>query len=87
MTAFADYLGYNVLDHPVIDKTGLLGTFDFDLSWNPDATQFGGRFTVEGSNLPELFAALREQIGLRLEAGKVPIDVIVVDHAEKPSEN
>ena len=71
----------------MVDQTALAGTFDFDLSWNPDETQFGGRYTVEGSNLPSLFAALREQIGLALETGKVPIDVIVIDRAERPSEN
>lgn len=89
MTALADYLGFYVLDRPVLDNTGLAGTFDFDLTWTPDETQFGGRYggAPEGSNLPNLFTALREQIGLSLETGKVPIDVMVIDHAEKPSVN
>jgi uncharacterized protein (TIGR03435 family) len=88
LTAFADYLGLT-LDRPVIDQTGLAGTFDFDLNWTPDETQFGGRYVAspDAPNLPDLFTALHEQIGLRLEAGKVPVDVMVIDHAEKPSEN
>jgi len=87
MMALADYLGFFVLDRPVVDQTGLSGTYDFDLRWNPDETQFGGRYTVAESNLPSLFAALREQIGLGLETGKVPVDVTVIDSAEKPSAN
>jgi uncharacterized protein (TIGR03435 family) len=87
MTALADYLGSYVLDRPVIDKTGLSGTFDFDLTWNPDDSQFGGRFTVESSSLPDLFTAVREQIGLRLKPAKVSADLIVIDRAERPADN
>jgi uncharacterized protein (TIGR03435 family) len=80
-----------VLDRPIIDKTGLTGPFDFDLHWRPDGTQFGGR----GSQLPaasdpdraDLFTAIQEQLGLKLDSQKGPADVIVVDTAVKPSEN
>jgi len=89
MTALADYLGFYVLDRPVVDRTGLARTFDFELNWAPDENQFGGRYagTPPDSNLPDLVKALREQIGLRLETGRAPVDVLVIDHAEKPSEN
>jgi uncharacterized protein (TIGR03435 family) len=80
-----------VLDRPVIDKTGLTGNFDFDLAWRPDGTQFGGR----GGTLPaaadqdraDIFTAIQEQLGLKLEATRGPGEVVVVDAVEKPSEN
>jgi len=87
--ALAGGLQKLVLDRPVLDKTGLTGTFDFDLSWQPDATQFGGR----GGQLPtdpdkpDIFTAMQEQLGLKLEAQRGPAEVAVVDAVEKPSEN
>jgi uncharacterized protein (TIGR03435 family) len=80
-----------VLDRPIVDKTGLTGNFDFTLRWRPDGTQFGGR----GGTLPaasdpdrvDIFTAIQEQLGLKLDATKGPGEVIVVDKAEKPSEN
>ncbi len=78
-----------VLDRPVIDKTGLSGNFDFDLSWAPDETQFGGRGATMPADpdSPDLFTAMREQLGLDLRSMKGPVDVLVVDHAEKPDAN
>lgn len=80
-----------VLDRPVIDKTGLKGKYDFDLSWRPDVTQFGGRGgtlpAASDNDRPDIFTALQEQLGLKLDAEKGPGQVIVVDKAEKPSEN
>jgi uncharacterized protein (TIGR03435 family) len=78
-----------VLDHPVLDKTGLTGNFDFDLVWTPDETQFGGRgASMPGDpNAPNIFTAIQEQLGLKLEAQKAQVDVLVIDSAEKPSEN
>jgi uncharacterized protein (TIGR03435 family) len=78
-----------VLDRPIIDKTGLTGNFDFDLSWQPDATQFGGRggaIPVDPDK-PDIFTAMQEQLGLKLEAQRAPGAVIVIDKVEKPSEN
>ena len=78
-----------VLDRPVLDKTGLTGNFDFDLVWKPDAAQFGGRggqLPVD-ENLPDIFTAIQEQLGLKLEAQTGPSEVIVVDSLEKASEN
>ena len=80
-----------VLDRPVVDKTGLEGNFDFDLSWRPDAGQFSGR----GGQLPaasdpdraDIFTALQEQLGLKLDAERGPGEVIVVDALSGPTEN
>jgi uncharacterized protein (TIGR03435 family) len=69
------------VDRPIVDKTGLTGSYNFTLKWTPD----GQEETVESG--PPLFTALQEQLGLKLELAKAPIDIIVVDHIEKPSEN
>ena len=77
------------LDRPVVDKTGLAGRFDFDLEWTPEESQFNGaglKGTAE-STQPELFTAIQQQLGLRLEAARGPIAVLVIDHVERPSEN
>jgi uncharacterized protein (TIGR03435 family) len=80
-----------VLDRPVVDQSGLSGRFDFDLSWTPDDSQFNGHFHTPPQStdapLPGLFAAIQEQLGLKLDTTKTMVDVMVIDHAEKPSEN
>jgi uncharacterized protein (TIGR03435 family) len=78
-----------VLDRPVVNKTGLSGRFDFDLTWAPDETQFGGEVPVAPSDAPSppLFTAMQEQLGLRLEATRGPIDALVIDTAERPTAN
>lgn len=81
-----------VLDRPVIDKTGLAGRYDFMLTWTPDETQFasmGVRVPPPSpdATAPGLFTAFQEQLGLKLESSKAPVDVIVIDRIEKPSEN
>jgi uncharacterized protein (TIGR03435 family) len=64
---------------PVSNATGLTGGFDFKLEWSPDESpQRDG---------PSIFAAIQEQLGLKLEARKFPAEVLVVDRAERPSEN
>jgi uncharacterized protein (TIGR03435 family) len=81
------------LGYSVIDKTGLSGNYDFKLAWTPDAPAPGGR--ADGSSLPSpsdssgpsIFTAIREDLGLRLQAAKGPVEVIVIDHVEKPKEN
>ncbi len=65
---------------PVVDKTGLTGIYDIKLSFAPEG--------VPDSPLPSVFTAVQEQMGLKLEAQKVPVDMIVIDHVEKvPTEN
>lgn len=78
-----------VLDRPVINRTGLAGNFDFDLAWMPNETQFGGRggTMTADADRPDLFTAMREQLGLRLDSERGPADVLVIDHAERPAAN
>jgi len=90
---FARWMGFVVLDKPVVDKTGLAGKFDFILKWTPDETQFAGMGIhvpppVDNPNAPPgLFTAIQEQLGLMLEPQKIPSEVLVIDHAERPTEN
>lgn len=74
-----------LLGRPVIDMTGDKRKFDFHLKWTPDDAQTGADAATP--DRPSLFTALREQLGLKLESGKVSAEVIVVDHAELPSDN
>ena len=69
-----------LLKVPVVDETGVNGSFDFTLHWIPD----GAPDPTAG---PSLFTAIQEQLGLRLEGRKVPVDMLVVDSAEPPSAN
>ena len=82
------------LDRMVIDKTGLRGTYDLHLEWDRRATaeilESGGpgsppKTAIREDAGPSLFAAVEEQLGLKLESGKGPVEVLVIDHAEKPS--
>lgn len=88
----------NQLGRPVVDRTGLKGNFDFKLEWTPDPGQGGGPFAgppppgvdappPPDPNGPSVFTALQEQLGLRLESQKGPVEMVVVDRVEKPSEN
>jgi uncharacterized protein (TIGR03435 family) len=71
----------NNVDRPVIDKTGLTGTYDYKLEWGDDAATDADAGTVS------VFTAFQEQLGLRLQPTRAPVQVLIVDHAEKPSEN
>jgi uncharacterized protein (TIGR03435 family) len=70
------------LGRNVIDKTGLDGEYDFDLRWAPDVGD--GDSPPDG---PSIFTAVQEQLGLKLESSKAPVDAIVIDHIERPSAN
>ena len=74
-----------LLGRPVVDMTGENRKFDFHLKWTPDDTQTGADSAT--SDRPSLFTALQEQLGLKVESGKVPVDVLAVDHAEFPPDN
>ena len=67
-----------VLGTPVRDETGLTGTYDFTLEWSQDSSADSG---------PSIFTAVQEQLGLKLEAGKGPVDVMVIDHVEHATQN
>jgi uncharacterized protein (TIGR03435 family) len=73
---------------PVIDRTGLAGGFHIKLDWSPTQGEVGAEsgVTTDAAG-PTLFTALREKLGLRLEAGKAPIEVLVIDHAARPTAN
>jgi uncharacterized protein (TIGR03435 family) len=93
MADLASVMQAAVLDRPVVDQTGLTDRYDFTLTWTPDETQFasmGVRVpppTGDPSAAPGLFTAIQEQLGLKFESTKAPVDVIVVDHVERPSDN
>jgi uncharacterized protein (TIGR03435 family) len=87
------------LGRTVIDKTGLTAKYDFTLHWTPDEGE-GASFPGAGggpqptnsappsdSSGPSLFTALQEQLGLKLESQKGPVEIIVIEHVERPSEN
>jgi uncharacterized protein (TIGR03435 family) len=67
---------------PVRDMTGLTGIFDIKLDFSPDESLSPG--ATSGTSI---FTAVQEQLGLKLEGGKGPVEVVVIDHVEKPSEN
>jgi uncharacterized protein (TIGR03435 family) len=77
----------NTLEGPsgryLIDKTGLTGRYDFELRWTPDNTPPDS--PLAGG--PSIFTAVQEQLGLKLESANVPVDVLVVDSAQKPTPN
>ena len=86
------------LGRPVVDKTGIKGNYDFTLQWTPDETQRGmGLGGMEkpatdspmpaDTSGPSVFTAVQEQLGLKLEAAKGPVEILVIDHIERPSGN
>jgi uncharacterized protein (TIGR03435 family) len=82
----------NIVGRPVIDKTRYTGTFDVQLDFTRESTVFNAPATgPEAANgaatAPSIFTALQEQLGLKLESQKGTVEVLVIDHAEKPSEN
>jgi len=79
MEQLVDQLSAN-LHRPVLDKTGLTGSYDYKLEWAREDA-------ASNSDAPSIFAALQEQLGLRLEAMKAPVETMVIDRVEKPSEN
>lgn len=71
------------LDRPVVDQTGLIRRYDFQLKWTQDET----RVPTDGSAPPGLFTAIQEQLGLKLEPTKAAVDVLVIDRVQKPGAN
>ncbi len=88
-----------ILDRTVLDQTGLKGRYDFTLQWTPDQGQRAMLMGPEGgkpgtdntpppdSSGPSIFTAIQEQLGLKLESQKGPVEFLVIDHVERPSEN
>ena len=69
----------------VVDKTGLTGKYDFTLKWTPDMGQGADPPSTDAG--PTLFTALQDELGLKLQPTKAPVDVIVIDHVEMPTPN
>jgi uncharacterized protein (TIGR03435 family) len=89
MGQFAAILQRAILDRPVVDNTGLGTRYDFDLEWIPDESQFGGQLPPGPPDTPGpgLFAALQQQLALKIEATRGPVDTLVIDRLDRPSEN
>jgi len=89
MGEFVSVLQRAVLDRPVVDKTGLKGRYDFDLDWAADESQFGGEVPVASENAPSppFFTAIEQELGLRIEAKRGPVDALIVDMAQQPTAN
>jgi uncharacterized protein (TIGR03435 family) len=93
VTEIGDALQEVLLDRPVADQTKIEGRYDISVTFTPDDTMAGGMGArlpppPEGSEAPpSLFTAMKDTLGLTLEATKAPVDVLVVQHVEKPSEN
>lgn len=82
------------LSRPVVDKTGISGDFQIHLAYAPyvpDASPGGGSRPADPASTPDLgpdiFTAMQEQLGLKLQPAKGPVEVLVIDHVEKPTEN
>jgi uncharacterized protein (TIGR03435 family) len=86
-----DSLAYSLsseVGRMIVNQTGLTGGYNIDLKWQPDAmAASAANSTSADPALPDLFTALQEQAGLKLEPAKGQVDVYVIDHIEKPSEN
>lgn len=72
------------LDRPVVDRTGLSGQFDIELTWTDDPLSNTSGNDIDRVSLP---TALREQLGLKLEPARAPIEVMVVERVQRPGEN
>jgi uncharacterized protein (TIGR03435 family) len=81
-----------ILGRPVVDKKGLTGNFNISMEWTPDDAQLSmlppdaPRPSLDASG-PSIFLAIQEQLGLKLESQKGPVEILVIDRAEKPSKN
>jgi len=80
----------NTLDRKVIENTGLTGHYNLTLKWTPDDSQAQPQkadLRLGSSKGPSIFTAIQEQLGLKLESTKAPLEVFVIDSAQKPSGN
>ena len=92
MADFARTLGEYV-DRPLVDRTGLTARYDLELQFTADRSALvgarppGGLDATTDSDVPPLPTALREQLGLRLDSGRGPVEVLVIDRVSPPTEN
>lgn len=77
-----------VLQRPVVDQTGSSGLYEFTLEWLPELSQSVPDAPPPGNpSAPSMFTALQEQLGLQLQSIRGPVDMLIIDQAEKPGEN
>jgi uncharacterized protein (TIGR03435 family) len=84
MAVLLEYVATNLaylLGRQVIDKTGLSDEYSYTVTYTPDETP------PADANAPSIFTAVQEQLGLKLESTKGRVEVLVIDHVEKPSAN
>jgi uncharacterized protein (TIGR03435 family) len=77
----------NTLGAPVRDQTGLTGFYNFTLEWTDSLSRKSGNGAEPVDSPPDIFRAVHEQLGLKLNAKKGPVEILVIDHIERPSEN
>jgi uncharacterized protein (TIGR03435 family) len=84
---FAQTLGL-ALGRPIVDRTGIAGTFDIHFESSTEGTMYENDPVLQTTdNSPSLFDATQQQLGLKLESTKAPVEVLIIDHADKPAEN
>ncbi len=83
LSRLATALSGFAVDGLVVDRTGLTGTFDIELQWTPDSLRSAA--AAVGGEGPSLFTALQEQLGLKLESTRGPVEYLVIDSAEQPT--
>jgi len=91
LPGFAEGLS-RMVDRPVLDKTGIKGQFVFYLEWTADVGLPDSVSAADGPRPPpdygpSIFAAVQQKFGLKLEASRAPIEILIIDHVEKPTEN
>ena len=90
LALFVNFLSGQV-GRPVVNRTGLTGRYAIELHWTPDLAPVppdaGNPQPQPDPSAASLFTAIQEQLGLRLESTKGPVEVLVIDRVEKPSEN
>lgn len=94
MAEFAEFMQARILERPVVDQTGLTDRYDFTLEWRPEAAQLAAMAGPNAPALPpnvedrpDLLTAMRQQLGLKVESGKAPVEVLVIEKVTKPTEN
>ena len=93
----ADYIAFMLarqVDREVLNRTGLSGEYDMQLNFTPDSGPCpvandaqSGSATIDVTGMPSIYTALQQQLGLKLEPGKGPVELLIIDRLERPSEN
>ncbi len=85
---FINIMQRTAMDRPIVDQTEMADRYDFSLWWEPGKDQFTGSYhwtpSPSQNRLPDLYTAMQDQLGLTLEPSEADVDVLVIDHVEKP---